>query len=147
MAIGLPTYGLLCPFCLFFLLGILSSFCFSSLLLTMHSYGLLLTSLDFPDPITLFSSLGFMGLALIPYFLCLHCFWAYNGPFSLFLHHILPMDMLFLSFRASLSSFSSLRPTCLFHEPMIHHSYRLGLMAWPLVCQTSTALIARLFAL
>ena len=32
--------------------------------------------IDFPDPITLFSSLGFMGLSLTPYFLCLH----YFGP-------------------------------------------------------------------
>ena len=30
--------------------------------------------IDFPDPITLFSSLGFMGLPLTPYFLCLHYF-------------------------------------------------------------------------
>ena len=73
---------------------------FSSLLLILHSHGLLLTSLDFPNPITSFSSLGFMGLSLTPYFLCLHYFWACSGPFSLFLHHILPMGMLFLSFWA-----------------------------------------------
>ena len=46
----------------------------SSLLLTLYSYGLLLTSLGFLGPITSFSSLGFMGLPLIPYFLCLHYF-------------------------------------------------------------------------
>ena len=92
----------------------------SSLLLTLYSYGLLLTSLGFLGPITSFSSLGFMGLPLIPYFLCLHYFWAYSGPFSLFLHHILPMGMLFLSFRASLSPFTSSRPICLFHELVIH---------------------------
>ena len=33
-----------------------------------------LTSLGFLGPITSFSSLGFMGLPLIPYFLCLHYF-------------------------------------------------------------------------
>ena len=55
-----------------------------SFLLTLHSHELLLTSLSFPNPITLFSSLGFMGLPLTPYFLCLHYFWACSGPFSLF---------------------------------------------------------------
>ena len=49
---------------------------FLSLLLTLHSHGLLLTSLGFPGPITSFSSLGFMALPLTPY--------------------ILPMGMLFL---------------------------------------------------
>ena len=136
MAIGLPTYGLLCPF--FFSLGHSWPICFlwafSSLLLTLHSHGLLLTSLDFPDPITSFSSLKFMGLPLTPYFLCMHYFWACSGPFSFFLNHILPMGMLFLSFRASLSSFTSSRPICLFHELVIHHSCRLGLMVLSLVC-------------
>ena len=56
--------------------------------------------MDFPDPITSFLSLGFIGLPLTPYFLCLHYFWACSNPFLLFLHHILPMGMLFLSFRA-----------------------------------------------
>ena len=46
----------------------------SSLLLTLHSHELLLTSLGFPDPITSFSSLGFMDSLLTPYFLCLHYF-------------------------------------------------------------------------
>ena len=106
----------------------------SSLLLTLHSHELLLTSLEFLGPITSFSSLGFMGLPLTPYFLCMHYFWACSGSFSLFLNHILPNGMLFLSFQASLSPFTSSRPICLFHEPMIHHSYRLGLMALSLVC-------------
>ena len=76
MAIGFPTHGLLCPFCFSF--GHPWPICFLwaslALLLTMHSHGLLLISLDFPDLITLFSSLGFMGLSLTPYFLCLHYF-------------------------------------------------------------------------
>ena len=42
----------------------------SSLLLTLHSHGLLLTSLGFLNLITSFSSLGFIGLPLTPYFLC-----------------------------------------------------------------------------
>ena len=74
MVSGFHTYGLLCPF------GHLWPTCFLwaslALLLTLHSHGLLLTSLGFPDPITLFSSLGFMSLPLTPYFLCLH----YFGP-------------------------------------------------------------------
>ena len=47
-----------------------------ALLLTLHSHGFLLISLGFPGPISLFSSLGFMGLSLTLYFLCLH----YFGP-------------------------------------------------------------------
>ena len=78
MTIGFPTYGLLCPFC--FSIGHPWPICFLwaslSLLLTLHSHGLLLTSLGFLGPITSFSSLGFMGLSLTPYFLCLH----YVGP-------------------------------------------------------------------
>ena len=103
-ALTWPLVFLLMGFCVPFVfsLGHPWPVCFlwasSSLLLTLHSHGLLLTLLDFLDPITSFSSLGFMGLSLTPYFLCLHYFWACSGPFSLFLHHILPMSMLFLSF-------------------------------------------------
>ena len=121
-----------------FSLGHPWSVCFlrasSSLLLTLHSHGLLLTLLDFLGPITSFSSLGFMGLPLTPYFLCMHYFWTCSGPFSLFLNHILPMGMLFLSFRAYLSLFTSSMPICLFHELVIYHSCCLGLMALSLVC-------------
>ena len=78
MAIGFPTYRLLCPFC--FSLGHPWRICFLwaslTLLPTLHSHKLLLTSLGLPDPITLFLFLGFMGLPLTPYFLCLH----YFGP-------------------------------------------------------------------
>ena len=137
MTIGFPIYGLLCPFC-FFLFGHPWLVCFlwvsSSLLLTLHSHGLFLTSLDFLGPITSFSSLGFIGLPLTSYFLCMHYFWVCSGLFSLFPNHILPMGMLFLSFRAFLSLFTSSRPICLFHEPVIHHSCCLGLMTLPLVC-------------
>ena len=57
------TYGFLYPFCLF--LGHSWPICFwvsLALLLILHSHGLLLTSLGFLDSITLFSSLGFIGL-------------------------------------------------------------------------------------
>ena len=76
MATGFLTYGLLCPFC--FSLGHPWPICFLwaslTLLLTLHSHGFLLSSLSFPDPITLFSSLWFLGLTLTPYFLCLRYF-------------------------------------------------------------------------
>ena len=64
MATGFPTYGLLCPFYLSLEHPWLTCFlwAFLSILLTLHSHRLLLTSLGFPGPITLFSSLGFMGL-------------------------------------------------------------------------------------
>ena len=52
--------------------------------------------------------------------------------------------MLFLSFRVSLSPFTSSRSICLFHAPVIHYSYRLGLMVLPSVCQPFAALVARL---
>ena len=52
--------------------------------------------------------------------------------------------MLFLSFQASLSPFTSSRPIFLFHELMIHHSCRLALMVFSLICQTFAALVARL---
>ena len=42
------------------------------------------TNLGFPGPTTSFSFLGFMGLPLTPYFLCLHYFWTCSGSFSLF---------------------------------------------------------------
>ena len=45
-----------------------------TLLLTLHSYGFLLTLLGFPDSITLFSPLGFVGLPLTLYFFCLRYF-------------------------------------------------------------------------
>ena len=51
-------------------------------------------------------------------------------PILTFLHHILPMGLLLLSFWAPLGPFASSRPICLFHGPMIHYSYRLGLMVF-----------------
>ena len=74
MAIGFPAYGLLCPFCLSLRHPWPTCFLWASLalLLTLHSHGILLTSLGFLGPIILFSSLGFMDLPLTPYFLCLH---------------------------------------------------------------------------
>ena len=57
-------------------------------------HGFLITSLGFPGPITLFSSLGLMGLPSIPYFLCFH-FFGPAWPILIFSHHILPMVCFF----------------------------------------------------
>ena len=47
-----------------------------ALFLILHSHGLLLSSLGFPDPIALSLILGAHGLAITPYFLC----FRYFGP-------------------------------------------------------------------
>ena len=109
MAIGFPTYGLLCPFC--HPLGHPWPTCFLwaslTLLLTPHSHRLLLTSLGFLGPITLFSSLGFMGLPLTPYFLCLH----YFGPAVAISH----FSTSYTTHGYAISLFPSFfKPTCLF---------------------------------
>ena len=131
----------MCPFC--FSCGHPWSICFLWASLTLHSHEFLLTLLGFPGPITLFSSLGFMGLPLTPYFLYLHCFRPAMAH-SHFLYHKLSMGMLFLSFQISLSPFTSLRPICLFHGPVIHYSCRLGLMVLSPVCQPFAALVVGL---
>ena len=79
-----------------------------ALLLTLHSHGLLLISLGFPGLITLFSSLGFMGLPLTPYFLCLHYF-----GLAVALSHF---SISYTAHGYAISLFSdSLKPTCLFN--------------------------------
>ena len=106
----------------------------SALLLTLYSHGFLLTSLGFPDPITSYSSLGFMGLPSIPYSLCLHCFGLATAHFYFF--HIIRCSWvcysLFLSFQALLSSFAFSRPIYLFHGPVIHYSCCLDLVVFVL---------------
>ena len=77
MVIGPFDYiacGFLCP--VYFLLGILGPLTFlghSWLFLILCFYGLLLTPLDFSNPITL-SFILRAGLPSTPYFLCLHYF-------------------------------------------------------------------------
>ena len=109
MAIGSPTYGLLCPFCLSLGHPWLICFLWASLtlLLTLHFHEFLLTSLSFPDPITLFSSLGFMGLPLTPYFLCLDHF----GPAVA--HSRFSISYTIHEYAISLF-LGSFKPTCLF---------------------------------
>ena len=75
-----------------------------------------------------------MGLPSTPYFLCFH----YFGPtvtHSHFSTSYIAHDLLFLFFRAPLSPFTSSRPICLSHGPMIHYSCRLGLMSFISICQ------------
>ena len=88
---------------------------FSAFLLTLYSHGLLLTSLDFPSPITSYSSLGFMGLPSIPYFLCLHCFRlaATHSYFFHIIHCPWVCYSLFLSFWVLLRPFAFSRPNLL----------------------------------
>ena len=88
--------------------------------------------------------LGINGLAINPLLSLFALLLGLQWPILTFLHHILPMGMLFLSFWASLSPFTSSRPICLFHELVIHHSYRLGLMVLPPVCQPFVVLVAGL---
>ena len=109
MTIGFPTYGFRCLFC--FSLEHSWPICFLwaslSLLLTLHSHELLLTSLGFPDPITLFSSLEFMDLSLTPYFLCLHYFGLAVALSHFFISYTAHGYAIFLFP-------SSFKPTCLF---------------------------------
>ena len=56
----------------------------SVLFLTLHSNGLLLSSLGFHGPITLSLILGVHGLVINPLLSLLLLLWAYHGPFSLF---------------------------------------------------------------
>ena len=70
-----------------------------------------------------------MGLPSTSYFLCFH----YFGPvvaYSHFSTSYTAHGLLFLSFRALLSPFTSSRPICLSHGPVIHYSCRLGLMVF-----------------
>ena len=76
----------------------------------LHLLGLWI----FHQPLTLFTCIT-LGL---------------SWPILTFLHHVLPVGLLLLSFQASLCPFTSSRPIYLFYKPMIHYSYCLGLMAF-----------------
>ena len=121
-------------------------FCFylwapMSLWVFLWAFMARLLSLGFPGPITLDSSLGFMGLPEIPYFFSLHCL----GPVAALSHFstsYTAYGMLFLSFLTSLSPLASSRLICLFVGPVIHYFCRLGLMVFCyLFCQFFVALI------
>ena len=80
------------------------------------------------------TSLGFMGLPSTPYFLCFHYFGSVVAH-SYFSTSYTTHDLLFLSFRAPLSPFTSIRPIYSSHGPVIHYSCRSGLMGFLSVCQ------------
>ena len=112
------------------------------ILLTNSAFPWAITNfIGFPCPNYFILILGVYELAINPLLSLFALLLSLQWPILTFLYHILSMGMLFLSFEASLSPFTSLRPICLFHEPVIHHSCRLGLMVFSLVCQTFAALI------
>ena len=84
-----------------------------------------------------------MGLPSTPYFLCFHPL-GLSWPILNFPHHILPMVCFFLSFRAPLNPFTSLRPFFFSHGPAIHYSYHLGLMGFLSICQLFSIRVAGL---
>ena len=103
-----PLHCLWAPLTHFFLLGHPRPICFpwasSAHLLILHSYGLLLTLLSFPSPITVSFILEAHGLfinSLLSYFITSGLLW----PIFTFLHHIMPMGLLLLSL-------GSFRPIC-----------------------------------
>ena len=100
--------------------------------------------IELPWPNYFILILGVYGLAINPLLSLFALFLGLQWPILTLLHHILPMGMLFLSFWASLSPFTSSRPICLFHEPVIRYSCHLGLMVLPPVCQPFAALIVGL---
>ena len=101
-----------------------------ALFLTLHSHGLLTNFFGLPQPnyLILHHWGSWACHQPLTFFACitLGLLW----PILTFLHHILPMGLLFLSFRTSLSSFTSSNPICLFHGLVIHYSCRLGLMVF-----------------
>ena len=99
--------------------------------------------ISLPWPNYLILILGVHGLVINPLFSLFALLLGLQWPILTFLHYILPIGMLFLFFWASLSPFTSSSPICLSHEPVIHHSCRLGLMVLPPVCQPFAALVAR----
>ena len=105
-----------------------------ALFLTSHYYGLLLNSLGFPSPITLFLILEVHKLAINPLLSLLSLLWACRSPFSLF-HIIYCTWFAFSLFPSSFKPFTSSRSICLSHGPVIHYSCRLGLMSFLSVCQ------------
>ena len=83
-----PFHRFWAPLSHLFSLGHPRPVCFpwasSALFLTSHHHGLLLNSLGFPGPITLFLILGVLGLAINPLLSLFSLLWVCCGPFSLF---------------------------------------------------------------
>ena len=87
-------------------------------------------------------SLEFMGLPSTPYFLCFHYFRP-AVTHSYFFTSYTAHGLLFLFFWAPLSPFTSSRPICLSHGPVIHYSCCLGLMGFLSICQLFSVRVAR----
>ena len=85
-----------------------------------------------------------MGLTSTPYFLCFHYFGSVTAH-SHFSISYTAHGLLFLSFRAPLSSFTSSRLICFSYGPVIYYSCRLGLMGFLSVCQLFFVRVAGLF--
>ena len=101
-----------------------------ALFLTLHSYGLFTNSVGLPLPNYFIPHPWGLWACHQPFtfFTCITT--GLLWPILTFLHHILPMGLLLLSFRALLGPFASLRPIYSFYEPIIHYSYHLGLMVF-----------------
>ena len=129
---GFLTYGLLCPFFPWQSLAHLLALGFVDPFTNFVFPWAFIDFIGLPGPITSYSSLGFMGLPSIPYFLCLHCFGlaaAYSYFFHI-THYPWVCYSLFLSFWALLSPFAFSRPIYLFHGPVIYYSCRLDSMVF-----------------
>ena len=136
---GFLTYGLLCPFFPWASLAHLSALGFRSPFTNFVFSWAFTDFIRLPDPITSYSSSGFMGLPSIPYSLYLHCFGpaAAHSYFFHITHCPWVCYSLFLSFRALLSPFAFSMPIYLFHGPVIHYFCRLDLMVF--FCSLSLA--------
>ena len=148
MAIGFPTYRLLCPLLFFSWASLAHLLPLDFLIPFINSaFSWAITSfIGLPWPNYFILILGIYGLAINPLLslfalLLFALLLGLHWPILTFLYPILSMGMLFLSFRASLSPFTFSRPICLFHEPVIHHSCCLGLMVLPPVCQHFATLV------
>ena len=111
-----PLHCLWAPLAHFFLLGHPRPICIPWASLAhfpiLHSHGLLLTLLGFLGPITLSFIVGAHGLSinsLLSYFITFDLLWL----ILTFLHHIMPMGLLFLSLGSS-------RPICFPQGPFIY---------------------------
>ena len=89
------------------------------------------------------SSLRFIGLPSTLYFLYFHYFGSAVAH-SHFSTSYTVHGLLFLSFGALLSSFTSSMPICLSDGPVIHYLCRLGLMGFLSICQLFSVPFTRL---
>ena len=132
-------FSLGCPGPVFFLWASSTLFLnFAFLWAFTKFFGTSLAQLHYP------SSLEFMGFPSILYFLCFRYFGsavAYSRFFTSYTAH----GLLFLSFWAPLSPFTSSRPICLSHGFVIHYSCCLGLMCFLLFANSFLSVLLGFF--